>query len=104
MARVRQGCSSRRTMSSPLRAVDFQCTRRSSSPVRYSRGITSSSPAEETARARASPRPDQSPPSGIAGRATVLGTTVSESVVVNWRVARHRPNGSTSCTDTGPIV
>ncbi len=73
VARVRQGCSSRRTMSSPLRAVDFQCTRRSSSPVRYSRGMTSSSPAEETARARASPRPDQSPPSGMAGSGTVAG-------------------------------
>ena len=33
-ARFRQRCSSRRTMSSPYRAVDRQCTRRSSSPSR----------------------------------------------------------------------
>ena len=33
-ARFRQRCSSRRTMSSPYRAVERQCTRRSSSPSR----------------------------------------------------------------------
>src|SRR6266702_72800 len=33
-ARLRQRCSSRRTISSPYRAVDRQCTRRSSSPSR----------------------------------------------------------------------
>ncbi len=72
--------------------------------MRYSRGITSSSPAEATARARASPSPDQSPPRGMPGSGTVDGTTVRVSVVANWRVARHRPNGSTSCTLTGPTV
>ena len=104
VARVRHGCSSRRTISSPLRAVDFQCTRRSSSPVRYSRGMTSSSPAEATARDRASPQPRPVAADRDRGQRDDDGTTVSVSVVANCRVARQKPNGSTSCTLTGPIV
>ena len=52
VARLSQGCSSRRTISSPTRAVERQCTRRRSSPWRYSRVAASSSPCTATDRAR----------------------------------------------------
>ena len=55
------GCSSRRTISSPVRAVDRQWIRRRSSPRRYSRTVMSSVPAAAKARGRLSPVPDQSP-------------------------------------------
>ena len=57
VARLSHGCSSRRTMSSPMRAVERQCTRRRSSPWRYSRVAMSSSPCTATERARLSPLP-----------------------------------------------
>ena len=62
-ARLCHGCSSRRTISSPSRAVDRQCTRRRSSPWRYSRVAASSSPALASDRARLSPLPVHSPAS-----------------------------------------
>ena len=80
--RLSQGCSSRRTISSPRRAVERQCTRRRSSPWRYSRVATSSSPAEATDRVRLSPLPAHSPPSGVDGSGTTTGVT-SEGVA--WR-------------------
>ena len=67
VARLSQGCSSRRTISSPVRAVERQCTRRRSSPRRYSRVAASSSPCTATERARLSPLPAYSPASRTVG-------------------------------------
>ena len=77
VARDCQGCSSRRTISSPVRAVLRQCTRRRSSPRRYSRTVTSSALPIANARGRLSPEPVQPPPSGIAGSGTIRGVTGS---------------------------
>ena len=57
VARDCQGCSSRRTISSPILAELRQCTRRSSSPRRYSRTVTSSAEPVAKARGRLSPGP-----------------------------------------------
>ena len=76
VARDCQGCSSRRTISSPIRAEERQCTRRRSSPWRYSRTVTSSADPVANARGRLSPEPVQPPPSGIVGSGTVRGVTV----------------------------
>ena len=57
VARDCQGCSSRRTISSPTRAELRQCTRRRSSPRRYSRTVTSSALPVANARGRLSPEP-----------------------------------------------
>ncbi len=96
MARLSQGCSSRRTISSPVRAVDRQCTRRRSSPRRYSRVAASSSPCTATERARLSPVPAHSPASRTAGSATTCGMTVSRSTLGKERVSSQSPNGSVS--------
>ena len=68
VARDCQGCSSRRTISSPTRAELRQCTRRRSSPRRYSRTVTSSALPVAKARGRLSPEPVQAPPSGMRGQ------------------------------------
>jgi hypothetical protein len=103
VARLSQGCSSRRTMSSPVRAVERQCTRRRSSPRRYSRVAASSSPCTATDRARLSPVPAYSPASRTVGSGTTFGMTVSRSTLGNERVSSHRPNGSVSRMTSGPI-
>ncbi|MBD2900730.1 hypothetical protein amrb99_97390 [Actinomadura sp. RB99] len=95
-------CSSRRTISSPCRAVDRQCTRRRSSPCRYSRGATSSSPAADTERARLSPPPPHAPLSRVAGSGTIAGVTVRVSAMLNERTSSTIPNGSASRTVSGP--
>ena len=66
MAWARHGRSSRRTISSPVRAVARQCTFRRSSPCRYSRVLTSSSPWTAIVRREPSP-PPPCPPAGSAG-------------------------------------
>ena len=67
VARDCHGCSSRRTISSPIRAELRQWTRRRSSPRRYSRTVTSSALPIAKARGRLSPDPVHAPPSGIGG-------------------------------------
>src|SRR3954468_5014403 len=81
VARDCQGCSSRRTISSPIRAELRQWTRRRSSPRRYSRTVTSSALPVAKARGRLSPEPVQAPPSGIWGSGTVRGVTGSGAAV-----------------------
>ena len=102
VARLWNGCSSRRTISSPVRAVDFQWTLRRSSPWRYSRVAASSLPLTATEREAASPPPVQSPPSRTAGSGNSTGVTTSSSELANERASSHRPNGSVSRTDSGP--
>lgn len=103
MARLWKGCSSRRTISSPTRAVERQWTRRRSSPWRYSRVAASSVPLLAIERAAASPPPAQSPPRRTAGRRLTTGVTVSSLVAANDRLSSHSPNGSVRRTDSGPI-
>ena len=103
VARDSQGCSSRRTISSPTRAELRQCTRRRSSPRRYSRTVTSSALPIAKARGRLSPEPVQAPPSGMCESGTVRGVTVSGTVVRKARPSSTRPNGSLTRTVTGPI-
>ena len=92
MAVFCQCCSSRRTMSSPYRAVDRQCTRCSPSPVRYSRGATSSSPLAEMLRLPCSLSPSQLPASGGRDSETIRGVTVSVLVVLKARLMDTSPN------------
>jgi len=103
VARDCQGCSSRRTISSPTRAELRQCTRRRSSPRRYSRTVTSSALPVAKARGRLSPEPVHAPPSGMWGSGTVRGVTVSGTVVWNARPSSISPKGSLTRTDIGPI-
>ena len=102
MARDCQGCSSRRTISSPTRAELRQCTRRRSSPRRYSRTVTSSALPVANERGRLSPEPVHAPPSRMPGRGTVRGVTVSDAVVWKARPSSMRPKGSVTRTVIGP--
>ena len=74
-----------------------------SSPRRYSRTVTSSALPIAKARGRLSPDPVQAPPSGIGGRGTTRGVTVSDAVLRNHRPSSTRPNGSLTRTLIGPI-
>ena len=103
VARLCQGCSSRRTIRSPTRAELRQWTRRRSSPWRYSRTVTSSALPAAKARGRLSPVPVQAPPSGTWGSGTVRGTTVIGTVVRKERPSSTMPKGSLTRTDIGPI-
>ncbi len=103
-ARLRQRCSSRRTMSSPCRAVDRQCTRRSSSPSRYGRGMTSSSPAVSAVLVWPPPSPRQFPASDRLGNGMIAGVTTRVFRAANERVSSTRPNASATRTCSGPIV
>ena len=103
VARDCQGCSSRRTISSPTRAELRQWTRRRSSPRRYSRTVTSSAEPDANERGRLSPEPVQAPPSGIEGSATVRGVTVSGTEVRKERPSSTIPKGSLTRTLIGPI-
>ncbi len=100
--RFRHCCSSRRTMSSPYRAVERQCTRRSSSPSRYARGTTSSSPAAAAVRARPSPSPSQLPLITARGSGTTFGVTTSVVREENDRPSSTRPNASAIRISRGP--
>ena len=104
MARDCQGCSSRRTISSPAWAELRQCTRRRSSPRRYSRTVTSSALPLAKARGRLSPDPVHTPDSGTGGSGTTRGVTTSEDVVRKVRSSSTMPKGSESRTRIGPIV
>ena len=105
LARLCQGCSSRRTISSPRRAVERQCTRRRSSPWRYSRVATSSSPDGRRPRGAGCRRGRPSRrASGSPGSACTGGVTISWSRAVNERVSSPSPNGSVSRTASGPTV
>ena len=104
VARDCQGCSSRRTMSSPAWALARQWTRRRSSPRRYSRTVTSSALPPAKSRGRLSPEPVQLPFSPITGRATTLGVTVTVAVERKARSSSTRPKGSAARTVTGPRV
>jgi hypothetical protein len=103
VARLCQGCSSRRTINSPVLAVARQWTRRRSSPRWYSRVATSSSPDAATDEARPSPPPVQSPPNRLGGNCHRVGVTSSSSLAVKDRVSSQKPKGSVSRTDSGPI-
>ena len=103
VARDCHGCSSRRTMSSPTLAEERQCTRRRSSPRRYSRTVTSSADPLAKARGRLSPEPVHAPEIGMLGRTTVRGVTMSGTVVRKERPSSTRPNGSLTRTVMGPI-
>jgi len=103
VARARHGCSSRRTISSPRRAVDRQCTRRRSSPRRYSRTVRSWSPTAVTERAALSPVLACSPGTGRYGSAITRGTTRSQSTSANRDVCSTSPNGSVTRIVSGPI-
>jgi hypothetical protein len=100
----RQCCSSRRTMSSPWRAVDLQCTRCSPSPVWYSRGAVSSSPLAAMLRLPSSLSPSQFPPSDGRVRGMIRGVTVSAFVDVKALVIATSPNESATRTCSGPRV
>jgi hypothetical protein len=100
----RQCCSSRRTMSSPWRAVDFQCTRCSPSPVWYARGAVSSSPVAAMLRLPCSLSPSQVPPSDGRASGMILGVTVSVFVDVKALVIATSPNESATRTCSGPTV
>ena len=102
VARLCHTCSSRRTISSPVRAVERQCTRRRSSPWRYSRVPMSSSPAAATEVAWPSPRPLQACPTGAFGSAWTCGVTVSACCAENERDSSTSPNGSASRSASGP--
>ena len=103
VARDCQGCSSRRTISSPTWALLRQCTRRRSSPRRYSRTVTSSALPLANARGRLSPEPVQAPDSGIGGSGEIRGVTTRDVVEWKARVSSTRPNGSLSRTVIGPM-
>ncbi len=81
-------------MSSPYRAVDRQCTRRSPSPTRYARGITSSSPAAAVILVRPSPSLDQLPLTDALVSGITLGVTVSMLVLAKSAVSSTRPKTS----------
>ena len=102
VARDCQGCSSRRTISSPTRAELGQCTRRRSSPRRYSRTVTSSADPVAKERGRCSPEPCEEPLIRIGGSGTVRGVTVRNDVVWNARPSSTRPKGSVTRTCIGP--
>ena len=102
VARECQGCSSRRTISSPMRAELGQCTRRRSSPRWYSRTVTSSALPVAKARGRLSPEPFSEPPRGIGASTTVRGVTVRAEVVWKARPSSTSPKGSLTRTDIGP--
>ena len=102
VARLCQGCSSRRTISSPVRAVLRQCTRRRSSPSRYSRTVTSSADPVAKARGRRSPVPDHSLVMPTCGNVCTAGVTTSRVVAVNVRTSSIIPNGSLTRTESGP--
>ena len=104
VARDCQGCSSRRTISSPAWALARQCTRRRSSPRWYSRTVTSSALPPAKSRGRLSPDPVQLPLSPMTGRATTLGVTVTVAVERNARSSSTSPKGSAARTVTGPSV
>ena len=73
-------CSSRRTISSSMRALVGQWIRRRSSPRRYSRMVTSGLPPPSRSRVRSSPAPAQRPVSAIRGSGSVRGVTRIEAV------------------------
>ncbi|OLT29098.1 hypothetical protein BJF83_00215 [Nocardiopsis sp. CNR-923] len=98
----RQCCSSRRTISAPCLAVDLQCTRRSSSPCWYSRGIGSCSPRPVIAR-RGDSSPWDPPAGPREGSGTVGGVTSREEGAPTTRVTRTQPSGSQTLTTRGPI-
>ena len=91
VARARQGRSSRRTMSSPIRAVARQCTLRRSSPWRYSRVLTSSSPCTAIDRRAPSPPPPWPPAGPPAPSGRTRGTTSSGAVPAPTARALHQP-------------
>ena len=89
-------------MSSPACALLRQCTRRRSSPRRYSRTVTSSALPLANARGRLSPDPVQAPDSGTGGSGTTRGVTTSVDRLWKVRSRSTRPNGSLSRTFIGP--
>ena len=103
-ALLRHWCSSRRTISSPYRAVDFQCTRRSPSPSWYSRGAASSSPMADIVRIPPSPSPSQLLSAAARGSGKIFGVTTSVLVALNERLISTSPNASATRTRSGPMV
>ena len=99
---ARQGRSSRRTMSSPVRAVARQWTFRRSSPWRYSRVLTSSSPWTAMVRRAPSPPPPCPPAGPPAPSGRTRGTTSSGEVSAPTALRSTSPNGSTSRSRRGP--
>ncbi len=89
----RQGRSSRRTMSSPVRAVARQCTLRRSSPCRYSRVLTSSSPCTAIDRRAPSPPPPCPPEGPPRPSGRTRGTTSSGGGVGAGRGALDEAEG-----------
>src|SRR5918994_612792 len=98
-----QACSSRRTISSPHRAVERQWIRRTSSPCRYSRTRASSCPTTPTRCGRASPVLPAPPAVRRAGNGTTRGVTITCVVAENWRSNWTSPNGSVVRTRSGPV-
>ncbi len=103
VALFRQRCSSRRTISSPYRAVERQCTRLSSSPSRYARGITSSSPAAEVSRDRPSPSPAHERLITVLDNGTTRGVTTKLVRPDSDRLSSTSPNASATRSCSGPI-
>ena len=81
-----------------------QCTRRRSSPSRYSRIVTSSVPAAANALGRLSPVPDHSPLTPLLGNGRACGVTVSRLVTGKDLVSSTSPNGSLTRTAIGPLI
>ena len=103
-ALLRHWCSSRRTISSPYLAVDFQCTRCRLSPSWYTRGAASSSPTAEIVRIPPSPSPSQLLRAAARGSGKIFGVTTSVLVVLNDRLISTSPNASATRTRSGPMV
>ena len=96
-------CSSSRTISSPRRAVAAQFTRRSGSPYRYSRAMSSSEfGCVRRCRPCTTPSMDAALPSA-ASSAVTRGVTTISCPVPTSRSIRARPNGSVMPMCRGPI-
>ena len=97
-----QDCSSRRTISSPTRAVERQCTRRTSSPRRYSRTSTSSCPTRPARALWVSAEAPEAPARSRPNSCT-CGVTATSVVLAKAMSLWDSPNGSKLRTNSGPI-
>ena len=82
-----------RTMSLPVRAVDFQCTRRRSSPTTYSRNRWKVR-LPWGAMSDVGPSAGRENPAGSGRNGRMRGYTHNSSATPNARVRFTRPNGS----------
>ncbi|MGC3954243.1 MAG: hypothetical protein QM804_08340 [Propionicimonas sp.] len=97
-----QACSSRRTINSPIRAVERQWIRRTSSPGRYSRTRTSSEPIRlvfSVVASDAEPRPEAA---RCASSGCTWGSASTSAVPGSTRWLRASPRESVTLRRSGP--